>query len=187
MMRSVQDAAQQWMADLCMIQVEKPSVIILQDSLPITEGNLHAVVIWHAFGMLMLTSLSGLWTLSTCSPNFSQPWQMHQQTKCTATGFVVAPLSSRRILTNAHAVANEVAIKVRKHGSAQRYTARVLAVGHEVSGSRCHNGSSSERQSERDCKSSAALHVAWSSFGCGAAAGNSSSAVKSLKILKERL
>lgn len=57
---------------------------------------------------------------------------MHQQTKCTATGFVIAPLGSRRILTNAHAVANQVAVKVRKHGSAQRYTARVLAVGHEV-------------------------------------------------------
>jgi hypothetical protein len=57
---------------------------------------------------------------------------MCQQTKCTATGFVIAPLSSRRILTNAHAVANQVAIKIRKHGSAQRYTARVLAVGHEV-------------------------------------------------------
>jgi hypothetical protein len=34
-------------------------------------------------------------------------------------------------------VANQVAIKVRKHGSAQRYTARVLAVGHEV-GSCCY-------------------------------------------------
>lgn len=65
------------------------------------------------------------------SPNFSSPWQMCQQTKCTATGFVIAPLSSRRVLTNAHAVANQVAVKIRKHGSAQRYTARVLAVGHE--------------------------------------------------------
>jgi hypothetical protein len=57
---------------------------------------------------------------------------MHQQTKCTATGFVISPLGSRRILTNAHAVANQVAIKVRKHGSAQKFNARVLAVGHEV-------------------------------------------------------
>jgi hypothetical protein len=56
-----------------------------------------------------------------------------QQTKCTATGFVIAPLGSRRILTNAHAVANQVAVKVRKHGSAQKFNARVLAVGHEVS------------------------------------------------------
>lgn len=55
-----------------------------------------------------------------------------QQTKCTATGFVISPLGSRRILTNAHAVANQVAVKVRKHGSAQKFNARVLAVGHEV-------------------------------------------------------
>lgn len=55
-----------------------------------------------------------------------------QQTKCTATGFVIAPLGSRKILTNAHAVANQVAVKVRKHGSAQKFNARVLAVGHEV-------------------------------------------------------
>ena len=42
------------------------------------------------------------------SPSFSQPWQMQAQTKCTASGFVIAPASSRRILTNAHAVANHV-------------------------------------------------------------------------------
>lgn len=46
---------------------------------------------------------------------------------------MIAPLGSRRILTNAHAVANQVAVKVRKHGSAQKFNARVLAVGHEVS------------------------------------------------------
>lgn len=68
-----------------------------------------------------------------CSPNFSQPWQMHAQSTCTASGFVISPLGERRILTNAHAVANHVVVKVRKHGSAQKFNARVLAVGHEVS------------------------------------------------------
>lgn len=67
-----------------------------------------------------------------CSPNYSSPWQMLQQTKCTATGFVISPLGSRRILTNAHAVANQIAVKIRKHGCAQKFNARVLAVGHEV-------------------------------------------------------
>ena len=33
---------------------------------------------------------------------------MNAQSKCTATGFVIEPLASRRILTNAHAVANQV-------------------------------------------------------------------------------
>lgn len=50
---------------------------------------------------------------------------------------MISPLGSRRILTNAHAVANQVAVKVRKHGSAQKFNARVLAVGHEVRGCLC--------------------------------------------------
>ena len=45
---------------------------------------------------------------TTASPNFSQPWQMCAQSKCTASGFAISPLEQRRILTNAHAVANQV-------------------------------------------------------------------------------
>jgi hypothetical protein len=45
---------------------------------------------------------------TSAQPNFSAPWQMQAQTKCTASGFAVSPLESRRILTNAHAVANQV-------------------------------------------------------------------------------
>ncbi len=69
--------------------------------------------------------------VSLRSPNFSQPWQMMQQTKSIASGFVVAPLSARRILTNAHAVANQVQVMLRKHGNAKKFPAKVLAVGHE--------------------------------------------------------
>ncbi|EFJ52282.1 trypsin family [Volvox carteri f. nagariensis] len=68
---------------------------------------------------------------TSANPNYSLPWQMMTQTKSTASGFVVAPLSSRRILTNAHAVANQVQVMLRKHGNARKYPARVLAVGHE--------------------------------------------------------
>lgn len=67
------------------------------------------------------------------SPSFHTPWQMQGQTKSTASGFIVAPLSARRILTNAHAVAGQVQVTLRKHGGARKYPARVLAVGHEVS------------------------------------------------------
>ncbi len=56
---------------------------------------------------------------------------MMAQSKSTATGFVVAPLSDRRILTNAHAVTNQVQVMLRKHGNARKFPARVLAVGHE--------------------------------------------------------
>lgn len=62
-------------------------------------------------------------------PNFTQPWAMHPQQKGTASGFLI---SGRRIITNAHAVAYATAVQVRKHGDAMKYTARTLAVAHEV-------------------------------------------------------
>jgi S1-C subfamily serine protease len=70
--------------------------------------------------------------VAACSPNYATPWQMLPQTKSTATGFVVAPLSARRVLTNAHAVAGQIQVQLRKHGNAKKFHARVLAVGHEV-------------------------------------------------------
>jgi hypothetical protein len=82
----------------------------------------------HEFMHTVSLALALLTTSSFCGCVFC----VLQQTKCTATGFVIDPLGSRRILTNAHAVANQVAVKVRKHGSAQKFNARVLAVGHEV-------------------------------------------------------
>ncbi len=56
---------------------------------------------------------------------------MQPQSKSTASGFIVGALSERRILTNAHAVANQMQVMLRKHGNARKFPARVLAVGHE--------------------------------------------------------
>ena len=44
------------------------------------------------------------------------------------TGFV---LPGRRIVTNAHVVADHTFVLVRKHGSPTKYRAEVQAVGHE--------------------------------------------------------
>lgn len=68
---------------------------------------------------------------TTASPSFSLPWQICAQTKLTASGFVVAPLSARRVLTNAHAVANHVQVMLRKESSPRKFMAKVLVVGHE--------------------------------------------------------
>lgn len=65
---------------------------------------------------------------SYARPNYSQPWAMRPQTKCTASGFAIA---NRRILTNAHAVAYHTSVQVRKHGVAEKFTARVLAIAHD--------------------------------------------------------
>lgn len=43
-------------------------------------------------------------------------------------GFVI---SGRRIITNAHVVADQTFVKVRKHGSPEKFKAKVEAVGHE--------------------------------------------------------
>jgi len=61
-------------------------------------------------------------------PNYSMPWQMKRQKKSTSSGFVI---SGRRILTNAHSIVYQTSVHVRKHGYAKKYSAKVLAEGHE--------------------------------------------------------
>lgn len=46
----------------------------------------------------------------------------------TASGFAI---SEKRIVTNAHAVAFQTSIRVRKHGSAEKFVARVIGVCHQ--------------------------------------------------------
>jgi S1-C subfamily serine protease len=62
------------------------------------------------------------------SPNWFMPWQTKQQRESTGSGFIV---SGKRIITNAHCVADQAHVIVRKHGDPKKYTARVVAVGHE--------------------------------------------------------
>ena len=47
---------------------------------------------------------------------------------CHHVGFII---TGKRILTNAHVVADHTFILVRKHGSPTKYRAEVQAVGHE--------------------------------------------------------
>ena len=46
-------------------------------------------------------------------PNYNQPWQNYPQRSSTGSGFVI---SGNRILTNAHIVANQTFLMVRKPG-----------------------------------------------------------------------
>ncbi|OGV33313.1 MAG: hypothetical protein A2020_08475 [Lentisphaerae bacterium GWF2_45_14] len=62
------------------------------------------------------------------SPNYYQPWQNFQQRIKTGSGCVI---SGNRILTNAHIVADQTFLMVRKQGDPKKYTARLLAAGHE--------------------------------------------------------
>ncbi|CAF1219369.1 unnamed protein product, partial [Didymodactylos carnosus] len=76
---------------------------------------------------LVLNSVVKVFCTSTPC-NFYLPWQMkHQKTK-TASGFII---KNKWILSNAHAVTNASSIRIRKHGDATKYSARILYIAHE--------------------------------------------------------
>lgn len=76
---------------------------------------------------LALDSVVKIFTVSS-SPNYFLPWQNKSQRETMGSGFVIP---GRRILTNAHVVADHTFVLVRKHGSPTKYRAEVQAVGHE--------------------------------------------------------
>ncbi|KAM0903872.1 hypothetical protein ACQ4PT_018397 [Festuca glaucescens] len=76
---------------------------------------------------LALDSVVKVFTVSS-GPNYFLPWQNKSQRESMGSGFVI---SGRRIVTNAHVVADHTFVLVRKHGSPTKYKAEVQAVGHE--------------------------------------------------------
>ncbi|KAG0496602.1 hypothetical protein HPP92_001136 [Vanilla planifolia] len=76
---------------------------------------------------IALDSVVKVFTVSS-SPNYFLPWQNKAQRENMGSGFVIP---GRRILTNAHVVADHTFVLVRKHGSPMKFKAEVQAVGHE--------------------------------------------------------
>ncbi|KAK3411238.1 hypothetical protein EUGRSUZ_I00006 [Eucalyptus grandis] len=74
-----------------------------------------------------LDSVVKIFTVSS-SPNYLLPWQNKPPRDTWGSGFVIP---GRRIVTNAHVVADHTFVLVRKHGSPNKYRAHVLSVGHE--------------------------------------------------------
>ncbi len=64
----------------------------------------------------------------TREPDWGQPWQFTRQGSGTGSGVVI---DGRRILTNAHIVANATYLTVRKAGGVKNYPARVRFVAHD--------------------------------------------------------
>jgi len=65
----------------------------------------------------------------TANPvDYAKPWQTLGSQASTGSGCII---SGNRILTNAHVVADHTFIQVRKQSSPQKFTARVLAIGHD--------------------------------------------------------
>jgi S1-C subfamily serine protease len=62
------------------------------------------------------------------SMDFYRPWQSIGSQAASGSGCVIA---GQRILTNAHVIADSTFIQVRKESDPKKYTAQVLAVGHD--------------------------------------------------------
>jgi S1-C subfamily serine protease len=60
---------------------------------------------------------------SPCRPDYFLPWQNHPKRESTGTGFVIR---DRLIMTNAHVVADQTYVTVKRHGSSTKYTAGEL-------------------------------------------------------------
>ncbi len=61
-------------------------------------------------------------------PDVKNPWQNRGITSNTGSGVVI---SGNRILTNAHVVANQVNVEVKREGTTRRFEARVEHVAHD--------------------------------------------------------
>jgi len=60
--------------------------------------------------------------------DYDMPWQLIRQGRRSGSGCII---DGRRILTNAHVVANQTFIQVKRAGEAKKYTAKVETVSHE--------------------------------------------------------
>lgn len=63
------------------------------------------------------------------SPYYSDPWSMSSPDSHTGSGCII---SNKYILTNAHVVADNTLIQVRKYGQAKKYTAEPLFISYDV-------------------------------------------------------
>jgi hypothetical protein len=61
----------------------------------------------------------------SCRPDYFLPWQNHPKRESTGTGFVIR---DKLILTNAHVVADQTYVTVKRHGSGTKYRAGAPAV-----------------------------------------------------------
>lgn len=84
------------------------------------EGMIPSPMHWRTVCLLEVVSIQ--W-IPLC------PWTRTQQVQSSGSGFII---SQNRIMTNAHVVANAIDIRVRPHGSARRFAAKVQTYGPDV-------------------------------------------------------
>ncbi|KAG8468491.1 hypothetical protein KFE25_013574 [Diacronema lutheri] len=80
---------------------------------------------------LPYTSIVKVFT-SRSSPHYLAPWQNKPPADTGGSAFAIRDLDGvKRLLTNAHIVADSTRIMVRRHGAADKYPARCISIGHE--------------------------------------------------------
>jgi S1-C subfamily serine protease len=72
-------------------------------------------------------SIVKIYTVSK-NPNYLEPWNSIIQ-RSNGSGSII---SGNRILTNAHVVANQTFLEVKKYGDTKRYRAEILYVAHDI-------------------------------------------------------
>ena len=78
----------------------------------------------------LLRSVVKVLTVSD-APDYEQPWQTQGTETSTGSGAIVETPKGLRVLTNAHCVADQIFVEVRRYGKGQKFEAEVEAVGHE--------------------------------------------------------
>jgi S1-C subfamily serine protease len=73
------------------------------------------------------SSIVKIYTVSKAT-NYLEPWNSSVQ-RSSGSGSII---SGNRILTNAHVVANETFIEVKKYGDTKRFQAKVIVVSHDT-------------------------------------------------------
>lgn len=63
------------------------------------------------------------------APDYFRPWTMLTTSQTSGSGSII---SNKKILTNAHVIANSSFIQVQKQGDSRKYNAKVIFVSHET-------------------------------------------------------
>jgi S1-C subfamily serine protease len=93
--------------------------------LVVIVGSVIAPPVWATSGVK--ESVVKIYTVFN-SYDYDEPWKMLRQTRRNGTGCII---SEKRILTNAHVVADQKFIQIKKAGEAKKYIAEVEIVAHE--------------------------------------------------------
>ena len=61
-------------------------------------------------------------------PDYQQPWNGGRETGGSGTGFMIAP---NKFVTNAHVVADNTRLLIKKYGDPEKYAAKLLHIAHD--------------------------------------------------------